>query len=176
MIVASGNESMGPLSQTNRTIPVVFVHVTDPVGAGYVDSLARPGRNTTGFTNFEYGTSGKWLELLKEIAPSVTRVAVLRDLVSPAGTGQFGAIQAVAPSLGVEVQPVDVRDAREMERAITAFARSSNGGLIVTAATPAVIHKKVIIALAARHKLPAVYSQSHFVTGGGLISYGPDRD
>ena len=148
--------------------------VADPVGAGFVDSLARPGGNATGFITFEYGLSGKWLELLKEIAPGVTRAAVLRDPAIAAGIGQFGAIQAVAPSLGVEVSPVNVRDAGEIERAVAAFARASNGGLIVTASALAVVHRDLIITLAARHKLPAVYSDRYFVTAGGLISYGPD--
>ena len=155
-------------------MPIVFVIVADPVGAGFVDSLARPGGNATGFIAFEYGMSGKWLELLKEIAPSVTRVAVLRDPAIAAGIGQFGAIQSVAPSLGVEVSPVNVRDAGEIERAVAAFARTSNGGLIVTASALAIVHRDLIITLAARHKLPAVYFDRFFVTGGGLISYGPD--
>ena len=148
--------------------------VADPVGAGFVDSLARPGGNATGFIQFEYGLSGKWLELLKQIAPDVTRAAVLRDPAIAAGIGQFGAIQAVAPSLGVEVKPVNVRDAGEIERAVTAFARSANGGLIVTASALAQVHRDLIVALAAQHKLPAVYSDRHFVADGGLISYGPD--
>ena len=163
-----------PLLQATRTVPIVFVHVPDPVGAGFVDSLARPGGNATGFTQFEYGISGKWLELLKQIAPRVTRAAVLRDPAIPAGIGQFAAIQSVAPSVGVEVSPVNVRDAGEIERAIAAFARSSNGGLIVTASTLAQVHRDLIITLAARHRLPAVYPNRYFVTGGGLISYGPD--
>ena len=165
---------MGPLLQATRTVPIVFAQVADPVGAGFVDSLARPGGNATGFTLFEYGMSGKWLELLKEIAPRVTRAAVLRDPAIAAGIGQFGAIQAVAPSFGVEVSPVDVRDAGEIERAVAAFARCSNGGLIVTASALAIVHRDLIIALAARHRLPAVYFARYFVTGGGLISYGPD--
>ena len=148
--------------------------VVDPVGAGFVDSLARPGGNATGFTTFEYGMSGKWLELLKEIAPGVTRAAVLRDPGIAAGIGQFGAIQAVAPSLGVEVSPVNVRDASEIERAVAAFARPPNGGLIVTASAAATLHRDLIIALAARHKLPAVYPERFFVAAGGLVSYGPD--
>ena len=146
-----------PLLQATRTVPIVFAIVADPVGAGFVDSLARPGGNATGFMPFEYGMSGKWLELLKEIAPGVTRVAVLRDPAISAGIGQFAAIQAVAPSLGVEVSPVNVRDAGEIERAVTAFARAPNGGLIVTASALAIVHRDLIIALAARHKLPAVY-------------------
>jgi putative tryptophan/tyrosine transport system substrate-binding protein len=145
-----------------------------PVGAGFVDSLAQPGGNATGFIAFEYGLSGKWLELLKQIAPSLTRVAILRDPAVAAGIGQFAAIQSVAPSFGVELRPIDVREIGEIERAITTFARFSNGGLIVTASSGSAIHRDLIITLAARHKLPAVYGL-HFVTGGGLISYGPDR-
>ena len=148
---------MGPLLQATRTVPIVFVIVADPVGAGFVDSLARPGGNATGFMQFEYSLSGKWLELLKQIAPGVTRAAVLRDPAITAGIGQFAVIQSVAPSLGVEVSPVNVRDAGEIERAVTAFARSSNGGLIVTASALATVHRDLIITLAARHKLPAVY-------------------
>ena len=162
------------LLQATRTVPIVFAIVPDPVGAGFVDSLARPGGNATGFMQFEYSLSGKWLELLKQIAPSVTRAAVIRDAANPAGIGQFAAIQAVAPSLGVEVSPVNVRDAGEIERAVTAFARSSNGGLIVTGSALAVVHRDLIITLAARHRLPAVYPYRLFVTSGGLISYGPD--
>ena len=149
--------AVGPLLQATRTVPIVFVQVADPVGAGYVESLARPGGNATGFANFEYGLSAKWLELLKEIAPRVTRAAVLRDPAIAAGIGQFGAIQAVAPSLGVEVSPVNVRDAREIERAVAAFARSANGGLIVTGSPLAIVHRELIVTLAARHRLPAVY-------------------
>ena len=152
-----GGATVGPLLQATRTVPIVFALVIDPVGAGFVESLARPGGNATGFMQFEYSLSGKWLELLKEIAPGVTRVAVLRDPAITAGIGQFGAIQSVAPSLGVEVSPVNVRDAGEIERAVTAFARSPNGGLIVTASASAVVHRDLIITLAARHKLPAVY-------------------
>ena len=174
VILATGTSAVAPLQQATRTVPIVFVQVIDPVGAGLVASLARPGGNATGFTLFEYGMSGKWLELLKEIAPRVTRAAVLRDPASAPGIGQFAAIQAVAPSLGVELSPVDVRDAGEIERAVTAFARSPNGGLIVTASPSAAVHRELIITLAARHKLPAVYPFRYFVTGGGLISYGPD--
>jgi len=162
------------LLQATRTVPIVFPAVSDPVGAGFVDSLARPGGNATGFMTFEYSLSGKWLELLKQIAPSVTRVAVLRDATQGSGTSQFAAIQAVAPSLRVEVNPVNLRDAGEIERAFTAFARSSNGGLIVPANAAATLHRDLIIALAARHKLPAVYWERFFVADGGLISYGPD--
>jgi len=165
---------VAPLLQATRTVPIVFVLVIDPVGAGFVASLAQPGGNATGFTLFEYGMSGKWLELLKEIAPRVMRAAVLRDPAIASGIGQFAAVQAVAPSLGVELSPVDVRDAGEIERAVTAFTRSSNGGLIVTASALATRHLDLIIALAARHRLPAVYPSRHFVTPGGLISYGPD--
>jgi ABC-type uncharacterized transport system substrate-binding protein len=175
VILASGSAAAGPLLQATRTVPIVFTSITDPVGAGFVDSLARPGGNATGFTSFEYGNSGKWLELLKEIAPRLTRVAVLRDPAIAAGIGQFGAIQSAAPSLGVEVSPLNVRDAGEMERAFAAFSRSSNGGLIVTSSSLAFDHRELIITLAARLKLPAVYNNRFFVTGGGLISYGPDR-
>ncbi|MGA8887667.1 MAG: ABC transporter substrate-binding protein, partial [Pseudolabrys sp.] len=158
-----------------RTVPVVFPAVVDPVGAGFVDSLARPGGNVTGFMNFEYSMGGKWLELLKEIAPGVTRVAVLRYAATPSGVGQFGIIQSVAPSLRVEVTPVNMRDAPEIERAAAAFARAPNGGLIVTASPLAQRHRDVIVALAARHKLPAVYFERSFVAAGGLISYGADQ-
>jgi putative ABC transport system substrate-binding protein len=174
ILAATGTSTVAPLLQTTRTVPIVFVVVIDPVGAGFVASLARPGGNATGFTLFEYGMSGKWLELLKEIAPRVTRAAVLRDPTIASGIGQFGAVQAVAPSLGVELSPVDVRDAPEIERAVTAFARSGNGGLIVTASPLANAHRDLIITLAARHKLPAVYGGRQYVTGGGLLSYGPD--
>jgi putative ABC transport system substrate-binding protein len=173
VILAPGSSTVGPLLQATRAVPIVFVVVPDPVGTGFVASLARPGGNATGFTQFEYSMSGKWLELLKQIAPGVTRAAVIRDPALTSGIGQFGAIQAVAPSVGVEASPVNVRDADEIERAITAFARSSNGGLILTASALAVLHREQIIALAARHKLPAVYPARYFVTGGGLISYGP---
>jgi putative ABC transport system substrate-binding protein len=174
VILASGTATMAPLLQATRTVPIVFAQVTDPVGAGFVDSLARPGGNATGFLLFEYSISGKWLELLKEIAPGVTRAAVLRDPAISSGTGQFGAIQSMAPSLGVEVNPINVHDAGEIERTVTGFARSSNGGLIVTASALSVVHRDLIVTLAARHKLPAVYYRRLYVTGGGLISYGPD--
>ena len=175
VILAPSDSVVGPLLQTTRTVPVVFVQVVDPVGGGLVESLARPGGNATGFTNFEYGISGKWLELLKEIAANVTRVAVLRDATNAAEIGQLGGIQTMAPSLGVELTPVGLRDAGEIERAITAFGRGSNGGLIVTGSTAAAVHRELIVALASRHLLPAVYSNRTFVTSGGLISYGPDR-
>jgi putative ABC transport system substrate-binding protein len=158
----------------SRSIPVVFVVVADPVGDAFVASLARPGGNLTGFTNVEGSLGGKWLELLKEIAPGTTRVAVLRDSALAVGSGQFGAIQALAPSVGVEVRPIDVRDAGEIERTITAFARAPHGGLIVTGSARAIAHGDPIIRLAAQHKLPAVYFIRRFVSGGGLISYGPD--
>jgi putative tryptophan/tyrosine transport system substrate-binding protein len=175
LVAASGTTSVAPLLQATRTVPIVFAIVVDPVGAGFVASLARPGGNATGFTMFEYGMSGKWLELLKQIAPGVTRAAVLRDPAIASGIGQFGAIQAVAPSLGVELSPVDVRDAPEIERAVAAFAGIPNGGLVVTASPSSTIHRDLIIALAARHKLPAVYWERFYVAAGGLISYGPDR-
>src|SRR6266849_3806083 len=174
LVAGTGTATVAPLLQATRTVPIVFALVIDPVGAGFVDSLARPGGNATGFTFFEYGTSGKWLELLKEIAPRVTRAAVLRDPAVASGIGQFAAVQAVAPSLGVELSPVDVHDVGEIERAVAAFARSDNGGLIVTASALATRHRDLIITLAARHKLPAIYAGRWFVTDGGLLSYGPD--
>jgi putative tryptophan/tyrosine transport system substrate-binding protein len=174
VILAAGTPTLGPLLQATRAIPIVFVHVPDPVGAGFVDSLARPGGSATGFTLLEYATSAKWLELLKEIAPRVTRAAVIRDPAITAGIGQWGAIQTAAPSVGVEVSPINMRDAGEIERAVTAFARAPNGGLILTASTMSGFHRDLIIRLAARHKLPAVYFERFFVTAGGLISYGPD--
>jgi ABC-type uncharacterized transport system substrate-binding protein len=173
VILAHGSAVVGALQQATRTVPIVFVVVAEPVGAGFVDSLARPGGNVTGFTNFEYAMGGKWLELLKEIAPGVTRVAVLRDPAIAVGAGQFGAIQTVAPSFGVEVRPVNVRDASEIERAVMAFSHSSNGGLIVTGSPLAALHRDLIITLAAHHKLPVVYFERNFVTAGGLVSYGP---
>jgi putative ABC transport system substrate-binding protein len=175
VILASGTSTVGPMLQVTRTVPIVFPTVVDPVGAGFVDSLARPGGNATGFLLFEYSLSGKWLELLKEIAPSVTRVAVLRDPAQPSGVGQFGVIQAVAPALRVEVNPINMRDAGEIERAVAAFARAPNGGLILTASGMALLHHDLIVTLAARHRLPAVYYERTFVSAGGLISYGPDR-
>ena len=174
ILAGTGAATVAPLLQATRTVPIVFAVVIDPVGAGFVESLARPGGNATGFTVFEYGMSGKWLELLKQIAPAVTRAAVLRDPTIASGIGQFAAVQAVAPSLGVDLSAVDVRDAGEIERAVTAFARSSNDGLIVTASALATRHRDLIIALAARLRLPAVYPYRFFVTIGGLISYGPD--
>jgi putative ABC transport system substrate-binding protein len=174
VILAGGGSVVPSLLQATRTVPIVFTQTPDPVGAGFVNSLARPGGNATGFLLYEYGISAKWLELLKEIAPRVTRAAVIRDAAVASGTGQWGAIQTAAPSFGVEVSPVNVRDAGEIERDVAAFARSPNGGLIVAASTLAVVHRDLIVALAARHKLPAVYSSPFFVAAGGLISYGPD--
>jgi putative tryptophan/tyrosine transport system substrate-binding protein len=174
VILAPGTASLGPLLLATHDIPIVFVHVFDPVGAGFVDSLAKPGGNATGFLWLEDGISVKWLALLKEIAPGVTRVAVIRDPAITGGIGQFSAIQAVAPPLGVEVRPVNVSDAGEIERAIAAFARSPNGGLIVTGSALAGSHRDLIIGLAARHKLPAVYFERFFVSASGLISYGAD--
>ena len=171
VILASGAVSVAPLLQATRTVPVVFANATDPVGAGYVASLARPGGNVTGFSAIEYGSSGKWLELLKQIAPGVKRVAVLRNSTSAAGLGQWGAIQAVAPSFGVELSPID---AHEMERGIAAFARSSNGGLIMTSSGTLLVQRGLIIALAGRYRLPAVYPFRYYVASGGLASYGPD--
>ena len=172
VILASATPSVQALQQATRTVPIVFANVGDPVGLGFVDSLARPGGNATGFTPWEFGFGAKWLELLKEIAPRVTRVAVLRDLTI--GPAFLSAIQAVAPSFNVELSVVGVRDASEIERSVTAFARSSNGGMIVTASTSALVHRNLITMLAARHRLPAVYAFRYMVTAGGLISYGPD--
>ena len=175
VILAGSGATIPALLQATRTVPIVFVEVTDPVGAGFVDSLARPGGNATGFTASEYGTSVKWLELLKQIAPNVVRAAALRDSATPSGIGQFAATQGAAPSLGVELRPVDLRDSGEIERAVTAFAHEPNGGLIVMLSSLAIFHRNLLISLAARHKLPAVYPFRLFVTGGGLISYGHDR-
>jgi putative ABC transport system substrate-binding protein len=175
VILAATAAVTGAVRRATRAVPIVFVQVVDPVGAGFVDSLAWPGGNATGFMQYEYGISGKWLELLKEIEPHLTRAAVIRDPADPAQIGQFAAIQAMAPSLGMVVSPVSGDDAAEIERAITAFARSSNGGLIVPGSALGTTHRNLIIMLAARHKLPAVYSNPVFVTDGGLISYGPDR-
>jgi putative ABC transport system substrate-binding protein len=174
VILAPGATQLGPLLQATRTVPIVFAIVPDPVGAGFVDSLSRPGGNVTGYMQAEYNLSGKWLELLKQIAPGVTRAAVLRDPDITAGIGQFAIIQSVAPAVGVEVSPVNVRDAAEIERAVTAFARTPNSGLIVTASALSAVHRDLIVTLAARHKLPAVYYRRVFVIGGGLISYGAD--
>jgi ABC-type uncharacterized transport system substrate-binding protein len=173
-ILTSSSPALAALQQATRTAPIVFVNVVDPVGSGFVDSLARPGGNTTGFLLFEYSLSGKWLELLKQIAPNVIRAAVFRDSGNPSGNAQFGAIQAVAPSLGMEVSPINMRDAGEIERAVAAFARSANGGLIVTGSASATLHRDLIIELAARSRMPAVYYARYFVVAGGLISYGPD--
>jgi putative ABC transport system substrate-binding protein len=175
LVAASGTATVAPLLQATRTVPIVFVNVIDPVGAGFVASLARPGGNATGFTIYEYSMSGKWLELLKEIAPRVRRAAVLRDPAVASGIGQFGAVQIVAPALGVELSAVDMRDAGGIERAVAAFASGLNGGLIVTGSPLGIVHRKLIITLAARHKLPAVYSGRFYVTAGGLISYSPDQ-
>jgi putative tryptophan/tyrosine transport system substrate-binding protein len=174
VILAYGSSTVGPLLQATRTVPIVFPIIGDPVAAGFVESLARPGGNATGFMTAEYGMAGKWLELLKQIAPGVTRAAVLRDPATPTGPAQFGVIQSVAPSLMVEVNPVNVRDIGEIERAVAAFARTANGGLIVTASGPATRHRDLIVTLAARFKLPAVYFERLFVAAGGLISYGAD--
>jgi putative tryptophan/tyrosine transport system substrate-binding protein len=173
VILAHGNTLVALLLQASRTIPIVFPVAIDPVGTGLVDSLARPGGNATGFLSFEYGLSGKWLELLKQIAPSVTRVAVIRDPAIPAGR-QFAAIASVGPSLGVEVSPINVRNADEIKDAISAFAHAPNGGLIVTASGAALEHRDQIVAFAEWHKLPAVYYERLFIDAGGLISYGPD--
>jgi putative tryptophan/tyrosine transport system substrate-binding protein len=174
VILASGGTTLGPLRQVSRTVPTVFTGVSDPVGAGFVDSLARPGGNATGFIAFEWNISGKWLELLKEIAPGVTRAVVLRDTELGPGASQFAVIQAVAPSLRVEVNPVNVGGAAEIERAVAAFARAPNGGLIATGGGRMRSHRDLIVKLAARHKLPAVYYDRVYVDSGGLISYGPD--
>jgi putative ABC transport system substrate-binding protein len=174
VILTSGSTAVAPLLQVTRSVPIVFSQVPDPVGAGFVKSLARPGGNATGFITFEYGLSGKWLELLKQIAPAVTRAAVLRDPTQSAGIGQWGAIQAVAPSLGVEVSPVNVSDPSEIKRDVADFARGSNSGLIVSSSPSAALHRDLIITLAVRHRLPAVYYQRVFAADGGLISYGPD--
>jgi putative ABC transport system substrate-binding protein len=172
VILAPGSAPVASLLEATRTVPIVFALVPDPVSAGFVETLSRPGGNATGFMMFEYSLCGKWLELLKEIAPGVTRAAVLRDPSIAAGIGQFAIIQSVAPSVGVDVRPIDVRDAAEIERAVAAFARSANGGLILTAGALSAVHRKLIIALAAQHKLPAVYQERSYVAAGGLISYG----
>jgi putative ABC transport system substrate-binding protein len=174
VILVTGTPVLGPLLQATRTIPIVFVQVPDPVGAGYVESLSRPGGNATGFSTIDYATSGKWLQLLKEIAPNVTRAAVLRDDTSSAGIGQWAGMQSGASSLGVDLRPIGMSDFATIERTINAFARDPNGGLIVTESGPAIVHREQIVALAARYRLPAVYGQRFFVTEGGLISYGHD--
>ena len=176
VILAIGSSVVGPLLATTRAVPIVFVQVSDPVGAGFVPSLARPGGNVTGFALFEFGISAKWIALLKEVAPHITRVAVLLDSNSPTGFGQLGAIQSVAPSLGIEISPINIRDADEIERGVEAFARGSNHGLIALPGLQPIMHRDLVIALAARHKLPAVYSERFYVTlRGGLASYGPDQ-
>jgi putative ABC transport system substrate-binding protein len=174
VILASGGTVVGPLLRATRGVPVVFTQTPDPVGAGFVESLGRPGGNATGFTQFEYGISSKWLDLLKEIAPRTTRAAVLRDPSIPEGIGQFAVLQAVAPGLGVDLRPIDVRDAAEIDRSVTAFARTANGGLLVVSGGLPIAHRELIIALAAKCNLPAVYSNRLFVTSGGLMSYGAD--
>ena len=174
VILVSAAAGLGALKQTTRTVPIVFVNVVDPVGAGYVESLSRPGGNVTGFTPFEYGLSGKWLELLKEVAPSVKRAAVLRDPAVASGVGQYAIIQAVAPSLGVELRPIDVGDSGEIERSVVAFAREPNGGLIVLPDVSTLNYRDGVIGLAARHRLPAVYPFRIFAASGGLLSYGTD--
>jgi putative ABC transport system substrate-binding protein len=175
ILALSGASLVGPLLRATRTVPIVFTYAADPVGAGFVDSLARPGGNTTGFITSEYSLSGKWLELLKQIAPSVTRVGVLRTSDTPTGPAEFGIIQAMALSHRVEVNPINIRDAGEIERGIATFAHPTNGGLIVTGSALAAVHRDLIITLAARHKLPAVYFRREFVAAGGLISYGSSR-
>jgi ABC-type uncharacterized transport system substrate-binding protein len=174
VILATGTPVMGALQQVTRTVPIVFTVVPDPVGAGYVESLSRPGGNATGFMTFEVGFSAKWLELLKELKPAVTRVGVLRDPAITAGIGQWSAIQAVTPSFGVELTPIDMREASEIERGITTFARGSSDGLIITGSALATVHRDLIVALAAKHKMPAVYPFPYFAKDGGLLSYGPD--
>jgi ABC-type uncharacterized transport system substrate-binding protein len=174
VIVAGGATPVASLLEATHTVPIIFANVVDPMGAGFVEKLSRPGGNATGFMMFDYSLSGKWVELLKQVAPGVTQAVVLRDTSSSAGVGQFAVIQAVAPSLGLEVSAINVGDVREMDLAVTAFAREPNGGLIVTAGPLTVVHRDLIVTLAARHKLPAVYFDRFHVAGGGLISYGPD--
>ena len=174
VILASGGTVVGPLLRATRTVPIVFTQTPDPVGAGFVESLARPGGNATGFSQFEYGISSKWLEPIKEIAPRVTRAAVLRDSTIPEGIGQFAVLQAAAPSFGLDLRPVDVRDAGEIDRAVSAFARVENGSVVVVSGGLSIAHRGLITMLAARHSLPAVYSNRLFVTSGGLMSYGAD--
>jgi putative ABC transport system substrate-binding protein len=175
VILAHGAATVGPMVQATSTVPIVFPVAGDPVAAGFVDSLARPGGNATGFMSFEYSLGGKWLELLKEIAPAMRRVAVFRDPAIPSGTGLLGAIQSVAPTLGIEAIPINVRDADEIKRTLSAFARSGSGGLVVIPSPASFLHRDLIIALAAQFKLPAIYFLRLFVTAGGLISYGPDE-
>ena len=175
VILASGTLGVTAIQQVNRPVPIVFTLVADPVGAGFVNSLAQPGGNATGFMLYEYSLSGKWLEFLKQIAPRITRVAVLRDQTNPAGIAQFGAIQALAPSLGVQVSPINVRNANDIESGIATFARTANGGLIVTGSASATVHHHLITKLAAQYNLPAIYTNRVSVAGGALISYGPDR-
>jgi putative ABC transport system substrate-binding protein len=174
VIVSTGNVGVPPLLRATHTIPIVFNNVADPVGAGFIDTMARPGGNATGFIQFEYTISGKWLELLKEVAPALSRVAVLRDPAIAAGVGQFAVIQSVIPSIGVELSAISLRDAGEIERAVTKFASRPNGGLIVTSGALPVVHSKLIIALAAQHHLPTIYYRRYYVTNGGLLSYGYD--
>jgi len=174
VILATGGLTMGPLHRASAPVPIVFVQVPDPVGAGFVASLAQPGGNVTGFTQYEFGISTKWLELLKQIAPGVTRAAVLRDATTPDGIGQFAAMQGVAPSFGIELTPVDVRDAGGIERSLATFTRVHNGGLIVTGSGSAIRHRDLIVTLAIQHRLAAIYPYRVFTSGGGLISYGPD--
>jgi putative tryptophan/tyrosine transport system substrate-binding protein len=174
VILVHGSTIMGPLQRATRTVPIVFVSVADPIAGGFVDSLAKPGRNATGFTSSDYGMAGKWLELLKQIAPQITRVAVIRDPLQVSGGGQLGAISAVAPLLGVELNPLGLGDAAEIKRTITAFARQPNGGLLVTTAAEAQIHRELIISIAEKNKLPAIYPYRLFVRSGGLMAYGPD--
>ena len=176
IIVVTGALGLQALLQTTRSVPIVFNSIADPVGSGFIDNLARPGGNATGFILFDYALTAKWVELLKEIAPTVTRVAVLRDPELTAGVGQFAVIQYVAPSVGMEVSAISMRDAREIEQDVAKFASSPNGGLILTASALAVVHRDLVVRLAAKHKLPAVYHRRYFVTGGGLMSYGPEVD
>jgi putative ABC transport system substrate-binding protein len=175
VILTGGTSTAGPTLEATRSVPIVFATIVDPVGAGFIDSLAKPGGNATGFLLYDYNLSGKWLDLLRQVAPSIRRVAVLRDAATPSGTGQFAAIQAVAPSLNLEIVPINIRDAAELERAIDAFARSPNGGLVLTGSNLSILHRDLVIALAARHKLPAIYYERFYVISGGLISYGADR-
>jgi putative ABC transport system substrate-binding protein len=174
LIFAPGSSAVGPLQQATRSVPIVFVLVPDPVGSGFVNSLARPGGNATGFTSYDYGIGAKWLELLKEIMPGMTRAAVIRDPAVASGLGYWAAIQSVSPSTAIEVSPITPNNAGEIERAVAAFARGPSGGLIVTGSARTVLHRDLIIALAARHKLPAVYYDHYYVAAGGLISYGTD--